>query len=303
MNAWTRILATLGSLLLVACQQHTERQGTAPAYSPDPPELTRVYTIGVHPLYNPQRLAEVFTPLTTYLNQRLPGSTFLLEASKDYADYNNKLRNNVFDFALPNPYQTILASVNGYRIIAKMAPDDDFRGILITRKDAPYELPQELRGTAISFPAPSAVAATMMPQWFLHEHGLKPHQDYRVQYVGSQESSILAVANGLVQAAATWPPPWRQFQADHPELAERLTLRWQTQPLPNNGFVARGTLPEAFVTRVQSALIGMHETRDGRDALSIMRTERFDAADRRTYEPVADFISRFENQLRPAEQP
>ena len=44
------------------------------------------------------------------------------------------------------------------------------------------------------------LAATMMPQYYLHTHGIDVNRDVETRYVGSQESSILNVLRGHVAA-------------------------------------------------------------------------------------------------------
>lgn len=295
-------LLVLGvAFLLSSCDQKEKAQGSQPHYSDAQSASAKVFVLGIHPLYNPQRLAEVFTPLADYLTRQLPSYHFIIEASKDYADYNQKLREGQFDFALPNPYQTLLAADHGYTIIAKVAPDDEFMGIILTPKTSALSDTASLKGKAISFPAPSAVAATMLPQWFLFSRGLKPHRDYEVQYVVSQESSILAVANGITQAGATWPPPWKQFQQDHPELAAKLVVTWKTQTLPNNGFVARNDIPDSIKQQVVHLLtqLGSHE--EGKRILSAMKFDGFEPADRDSYQSLVTFIDQFETNIRKTE--
>jgi len=59
-----------------------------------------------------------------------------LEASRNYPAYDKKLFAGHFHFALPNPYQTVTAQKNGYKIFGKMGDDDNFRGIILVRKDS-----------------------------------------------------------------------------------------------------------------------------------------------------------------------
>lgn len=88
-----------------------------------------------------------------------------------------------------------------------MGDDDNFRGIILVRKDSGIKSVKDLVGKNISYPAPTALAATMMPQWYLHIHGINIHTDITNSYVGSQESSIMNVFLGKSAAGATWPPP------------------------------------------------------------------------------------------------
>lgn len=284
---------------LMACQDQ-EHQAYRPAYSKTSSQVKEVFAFGVHPLHNPQRLHEVYDPLMDYINARLEAGVELrLEASRNYDAYDEKLLAGAFAFALPNPYQTVLASQAGYRIFGKMGNDADFRGIILVRKDSGIETPLDLKGRAVSFPAPTALAATMMPQYFLHEKGLRIPEDIEVRYVGSQESSIQNVYMGQVAAGATWPPPWRAFVKERPAVAAEVEVRWRTEPLPNNGLVVREDIAPDLTEKVAGMLFDLHNHAEGREILARMELERFEPASEATYAPVRSFLKRFDEEVRP----
>lgn len=270
-----------------------------PTFSETPTNSKTIYRFGIHPLHNPNRLHEIFEPVIELLNKKIPNVQFKLEASRSYAAYDNKLYAGEFHFALPNPFQTINSLKHGYTVFGKMADDKNFRGIILVRKDSNINEPQDLKGKTVSFPAPTALAATMMPQYYLQRHGLNVMQDIKIKYVGSQESSIMNVFLGNSSAAATWPPPWRALSKERPELAKALTIKWQTKPLPNNGLVARNDIPETLVEQVAKVLFNLHRKKGGQLILKRMQLSRFEPASNDTYKPVIDFVDKFHQQVRP----
>lgn len=307
-NQWICLARILSLLLLSiflfsACENETEPT-YHPAYSKTQATDVKQYIFGVHPLHNPKKLHEVYGPLVDYINSNLHAENVLirLEASRSYAVFDEKLYNGHFHFALPNPYQTIQSVDHGYEIFGKMANDDDFRGIILLRKDSPIKEVTDLRGKTVSYPAPTALAATMMPQMYLMERGLDVMKDINNVYVGSQESSMMSVYLRNSAAGATWPPPWRKFQEDRPDIARELYVKWQTDPLPSNGLVARKDVPDALRDKVASLLFSMQETPEGRAILERIPLSRFEPADNATYAPVYSFLERFESSVRKAEE-
>jgi phosphonate transport system substrate-binding protein len=286
--------------VLTSCSRAPEEDATAPQYGTSPsPQQTQEMVLAVHPLHNPQKLHEVFGPLIDHLNLKVPGIHFTLEASRDYAAYNAKLYNREFHFALPNPYQTINAMKHGYHVFAKMGNDRDFRGIIIVRKDSGIRAVSDLRGKAVSYPAPTALAACMMPQYFLQTQGLDVMRDIENRYVGSQESSIMNVFLNNTAAGATWPPPWRAFEKQYPDKAAQLEVIWETQPLINNSFMARDDIPPAIIDAVRKALLALGSHDKGRAILKRMETCCIDVADDSTYKPVEIFVEEFGRKVRP----
>jgi phosphonate transport system substrate-binding protein len=297
-TAWGTLL--LGTLLLAGCGGEPEPQA-GPQYAEAPARAAGVYRFAVHPLHNPEKLHTAYGPLVEYLNRQIPEAHFELEASRDYQAYEAKFRRRGPEFLLPNPWQTLEAIKVGYTVIAMAGDPEDFKGIFIVRKDSPVRAPADLKGKAVSYPSRTALAASMMPQWYLHEHGIDVNRDIQNRYVGSQESSILNALSGQVAAAATWPPPWRAFQKDRPGEAAQLKVIWETASLLNNSVMVRDDIPADLRERVRELLLGLRANPAGPAILSGMETARFNAANDDSYAPVRAFIARFEREVRPVE--
>lgn len=268
-------------------------------YSQESPFTKKTYTFGVHPLHNPQKLFEVYQPLVDYINSRLMEARIKLEASRNYAAYDEKLFNGYFDLALPNPYQTVVAAQKDYIIFGKMGDDENFRGIFIARKDSNITSVNDIKNKTVSYPAPTALAATMMPQYYLHENGIDINKDIKNSYVGSQESSIMNVYLKKSIVGSTWPPPWLAFVKDHPKVASELEIVWETKPLLNNALIARKDFPEDLLNQISDIVFTLHTHEKGKEILQRMELSKYEKADSRTYDEVNNFIKKFENEIRP----
>lgn len=260
-----------------------------------------VYRLAVHPLHNPSKLSEAYQPLIAYLNRKIPEAQFELEASRDYADYERKLRNREPELLIPNPWQTLVAIKAGYRVVAMAGDANDFKGIFIVREDSGIRSLKDFKGKSISYPSPTALAACIMPQYHMHRQGLDVNRDIVNVFVGSQESSILSVYLGQTQVGVTWPPPWRMFQRDYPAEAAKLRVIMETAPLINNSVMARDDVPSAMTARIRLVLLDLGQTAFEQDVLASMSMARFHPADDASYDTVRDFIAVFERQVRPVE--
>ena len=116
-NAVTLCMLALLFGTFLGCDRKPEvkgpRMGTRPQAAGVP-----VYHFAVHPLHNPGKLTQAYQPLVDYLNGRLQGARLVLEASRDYANFEEKYQARKPDFLLPNPWQTLQAMQAGYRVIA-----------------------------------------------------------------------------------------------------------------------------------------------------------------------------------------
>lgn len=296
-----KALLLAAGMLLTACGPEPTpipalRYTSEPAHDDAP-----VLRLAIHPLHNPRKLSEAYQPLIDYLNRRIQGVHIELEASRDYRTYERKFRAREPALLLPNPWQTLQAIKVGYQVIAMAGDAEDFRGIFIARKGSHIKTPSDLRGKVVSYPSRTALAAAIMPQYYLHTHGIDIDKDIQNEYVGSQESAIMNVYLGKAAAGATWPPPWRLFQKDHPAEAAQLELIWETPPLLNNSVMVRDDVPDALREQLQRLLTDLGRDPDGRAILAGMETARFHPANDASYRLVRAYIERFEREVRPVE--
>lgn len=103
-----RSLMRLGGILLLsggllACGERRAEVDPTPQYSRHGKVDTPVYVLAIHPLHNPARLFEVYGPLVDHLNRQIPAVTFVLEASRNYEEFERKLFLRQVAFALPIP--------------------------------------------------------------------------------------------------------------------------------------------------------------------------------------------------------
>jgi phosphonate transport system substrate-binding protein len=287
------------AIMLLPGVSSAQESGYQPGYSQKNTHSVTEYIIGIHPLHNPQRLMEVYGPIADYMNSHIPAARFKLEASRNYEEFEKKLYAGHFAFAMPNPYQTILSLKHGYRIFGKMGNDEVFRGIILLRKDSDIHEISDLKGKAVSYPAATALAATMMPQYYLHTHGIDVNRDIENRYVGSQESSIMNVLRGHVAAGATWSVPWTQFSTQYPDMANQLIVKWQTEPLLNNGWVVYKEIPKPLAEQFASLLFDLHKNEAGKIILNRLPISHFEPATNETYRPVLDFLKKFSETVRP----
>ncbi|MDH5423961.1 MAG: phosphate/phosphite/phosphonate ABC transporter substrate-binding protein [Gammaproteobacteria bacterium] len=288
---------------ITACDQSSQSQSSQTPQYGDSSTLDSkpVYRFAIHPLHNPRKLTEVYQPLINQLNAKIPSVHFQVEASRDYQAYEMKFRAREAEFLLPNPWQTLEAIKVGYSVIAMAGNAEDFKGIFVVRNDSGIKVPTDLKGKKVSCPSPTALAACIMPHQYLHNHGVNVQADIEKLYVGSQESSIMNTALGSVAAGATWPPPWRAFQKDHPEDAAKLKVIWETPHLLNNSVMVRKDVPANIRDQVKQILHDLHKTPAGQELLNGMETARFHPADDGTYDKVRQFVARFEKEVRPVE--
>jgi len=293
------------SVCFIQLNCNEEKNNEGPKYEAynvnSPGDSENIIRFAIYPLFNPVKMNTLYQPLISYLDEKLNDKRVILESSRDYSAYEEKIRSGKPDILLLNAWQTLIAMKNGYEVIVTAGDPKDSRGIFIARKDSLIKKPADLKGKVVTYPSMTAFAACIMPQTFLYRQGIDVNRDITNKYVGSQESSIMHVYIGESAAGVTWPPPWRAFQKDHPKEAAALKVVWETPSFINNSVMVRKDLPAALKKRVKYLLVHLHETNKGRDILSSMETAYFPVANNRTYDAVRTYIGVFEKNIRKVE--
>lgn len=298
MKYWVLLILVL---LLAGCGK-SQQTVYEPSFSTNTPTNIKEYVVGIHPLHNPQRLMEMYGPILEYINATLPDVHFRIEASRNYQDFEKKLYSGHFDFAMPNPYQTVLSLKHGYHVFGKMGDDNNFRGVILVRKDSGIRTVNDLKGKKVAYPSPTALASAMMNQYYLSAHGIDVNHDIETLYVGSQESTIMNVVRGHVAAGGTWVTPWLAFSVEHADQASQLEVKWQTESLPNNGWVVRQDVPAALASQFAAVLFGLNNSEQGRKILARLPISHFEPATDATYAPVRNFLIMFSRTVHQVEQ-
>lgn len=251
------------------------------------------YVFGIHPYTNPQDLFDAYAPIMRYLEQKLPGSRFEVEASRDYPDYEAKLAARRFHFSLPNPAQAVASFEHGYRVIAKMTPDEDFRGLFIARADDAPASPKELAGKTVCFTSATALAGTLQPLMWLHDQGVDV-KSLKIKYVGSQFSSILNAWSGEYDACGSTSRFFRTWSRNNPDKIRDIKLLWRTPSLPHNAVIARDDVPADVASKVARALAGLDKDPAVDQSQFRIDQQHFELADNGAYKPVVDFLRRYD---------
>ncbi len=286
------------SLFIIGCDDKNT-SGNNEIYSKVSNNHTKTYVFGIHPLLNSKKLFEVYQPMVDKINKSLENGTIKLESSVNYAAFNDKMIAGHFDFALPNPYQTIESLKYGYDVFGKMGDDQNFRGIILVRKDSGITKITDLIGKTVSYPAPTALAATMMPQYYLQTHGIDINKDIKNRYVGTHGSSIMNVYLGNSTASATYPLAWKSYIKENPDVAEKVKIQWQTEHLINNGLIVKKGTPSEVLDVFSKVTFNLHNYEDGKKILSFMEVSKYEKANNKTFEIVNVFLNKFKNTVRP----
>ena len=146
----------------------------------------------------------------------------------------------------------------------------------------------------------ATTAGFLFPMSLLRKAGISQSPaDYfdKAVFSGSHDASILAVFQGEVDMGASKNTIFQEYLDSHPEISDGLEVIAESSLVPSNGLGVRPGLPENTRRRLGEALLGMHETEDGRRALERFGAVRFIETSIEDYKPVIDMAEQADIDL------
>jgi len=235
-------------------------------------------TFGIVPQQAASKLARLWSPVLDYVS-RQSGIKIQFATAKDIPTFEQHLDAGEYDFAYMNPYHfTVFNRHPGYQAVVR-ARDKEIKGIIVVRKDSPIQSIEEFDQMTLAFPAPAAFAASILPRSELLSRGL----DFQSRYVSSHDSVYLAVAKGIYPAGGG---VIRTFKNIAPEIRDQLRVLWTSPGFTPHAIAAHPDVSAEALSAVQSALVAMEKSDEGKALLKRLNIRGFERAENKDWDDV-----------------
>jgi phosphonate transport system substrate-binding protein len=180
--------------------------------------------------------------------------------ANDYNGVIEAMRSGKIDVAYFGPFSYVLASqlanAEAFAIpVAKKSGKSSYNSIIISKKDKGLGTVPQLQGKTFAFVDPSSASGHLFPKAGLKAEGIDTDRYFsRVIFSGSHDASIMAVANGKVDAAAVADPIFQTAVAKGHVKAEDFQVIWRSKDIPESPMAWRRNLDEATKKKVAAAL-------------------------------------------------
>jgi phosphonate transport system substrate-binding protein len=212
------------------------------------------------------------------------------------SDYNatiEALRAKHIDVALLGPFSYVLATtqadVEAFAItVTAKTMQPGYHSIIITQKNSPINSLKDIKGRTYAFVDPGSTSGYMVPSAFFVRAGIVPEKDFKqVMYSGGHDASIVAVAQGKVEAASVADRILERAYSKG--LAERKNIKviWESDLIPNNPMLYRKDLSEGLKKKIRDAFYGFKNLPFG----EMGTVARFDPATDKTYDVIRQIAS------------
>ena len=293
----------LAPLLLIAvlgCQAETEYKRVdfsvvLPVAHPQSiPGDQKILRVAVAAMISPKETFIYYREMLDYLG-RHSGHSIQLIQRKTYDEVNALFPQGEVDLAFicTGPYA---ASRDKYGFEALATPQvrgqPFYQSYLIVSKDSPHQKLEDLKGRVFAFMDPDSNTGAMVPRFWLAEAGETPESFFsKTIFTYSHDNSIMAVAKGMVDAAAVDGHQWEYFERFSPAYTSKTRVIRKSQPFGGPPLVASGRLKDDVRSTIRELMLSMHSDPEGKRILDNLLIDRFVAPREEWYQSAGAMIA------------
>jgi phosphonate transport system substrate-binding protein len=268
---------------------------TVPIAQPEgQPISDNVLRVAVAAMISPKETFVYYQELLGYIGKN-SGFRVQLVQRKTYEEVNELFPKGQIDLAFicTGPFAASREKF-GFEALAtpQVRGQPFYQSYLIVPKDSPYQQLEDLKGRVFAFTDPDSNTGAMVPQFWLAQLGEIPESFFsKTIFTYSHDNSILAVAKGLVDAAAVDGHQWEYFERFSPTYTSKTRVIRKSQPFGSPPLVASARLKDEVRSKIQELVLSMHTDPDGRRILENLLIDRFVAPQEEWYEPARAMIA------------
>jgi phosphonate transport system substrate-binding protein len=248
--------------------------------------------VGIFPRRDAIVTANIFRPLTNYLEERLKRPVSL-ELSPNFDVFLERLQQRRYDLVHLNQFDYINAHETlDYDVLVQNEEfgEKTISGAIFARRDSGIERMGDLRGKTILFGGgPRAMMSYIVPTYLLGKAGLKTG-DYRETYAINPPNAVISTylknadAGGASEVAQRLPMVTKKIDVNE------LTVIAVSDPLPHLPWAVKKEMDEDLKTAIKALLLELKTTPKGKQILKQARLSAFNPVDDNDYDVHRDII-------------
>ena len=235
--AWAADCKNRGTLDTRYCDDDGDLVADTPTDSSqwlDPDVLIFSYT----PVEDPSVYENVFTEFMAYLSEKT-GKKVRWYGAESYAAQVEAMRSGRLHVAGISTGPTCFGvNLAGYVPFSIMSGPKGYgyKLQLITHKDSDIKAVTDLKGRNIAHVTPSSNSGNQAPRALFGKMGVTPDKDYKVNYSGKHDNSILGVANKDYDAAPVASSVLDRMADKGVVNRDDLRIIWESNPFPTTSY-------------------------------------------------------------------
>ncbi|MBB5143171.1 phosphonate transport system substrate-binding protein [Desulfovibrio intestinalis] len=234
--------------------------------------------VAVAPMMSPSDTFASYFRLLQYLGSQL-GMELEFVQRKTHAEVRELLHSNSIDMAFicSGPY-ALDTTDTGQNLLAMpvVQGESTYQSYVIVHASSQAKSLNDLSDKTFAFTDPDSNTGYLNPVFLLRQAGYAPESFFRSTiFTHSHDNSILAVARGLVDAAAVNSLVWDYSEARRPELTGKTKVLVKSGAFAIPPVVTSAGMDDSRRNKIRDILLHMHENPQGRAMLQELRIDRF----------------------------
>jgi len=249
---------------------------------------TGVLKVGIIPAEDARAVVRQSKDVMEQISKALNMKTEIFVGS-DYNATIEAMRASKVDVALMGAFGYVLATtqapVEAFAVtVTKKSNSPDYHSIIIARNDeTDLTSLDSLRGHTFAFVDPSSTSGSLMPKAAMMDNHIVPESDLKkVIYSGGHDASIIAVAEGKVDAASVADRIYANACEKKAVDCSKIKVIWTSPPIPNDPLFYRKAIADGMKKRIADAFYAIHDLTFGEMGV----VARFAPANDATYDIV-----------------
>jgi phosphonate transport system substrate-binding protein len=247
--------------------------------------------MGIFPRNKPADTTTLYTPMATYLTERL-GRKVMLVTARDFESFTTAVKEGRYDIVFYNQYQ-YLQSSKTYVVIAH---NQEFgksavAGALYVRKDSGITEVSQLRGRTIVFGGgKDAMLSYIAPRFLLMQAGLN-EGDFKSEFAVNPPNAVVALFLKQADAAGGGDILIDLAAVKKAVNTQDIRILASTEPLLFLPWAVKRTMPARLRESIQSSMVDLGNTEAGKAVLNAALTTGIAKAEDKDYDPHRRMIN------------
>jgi phosphonate transport system substrate-binding protein len=206
------------------------------------------------PTTDPSKAIREMQPLLDYLSQRT-GTKVEMTVPTNYAAVVEALVNDQVDVAHLGGFQASRRA--GVKPLAQRERDRNFHSLFVTQPASHIQSLADLEGHTFAFGDVNSTSGHLMPEYFMREAKVNPAVISKAIYTGGHDATLLAVANGKVDAGALDEAVFQRLTSSGKVDPQVVRVFYTTPPFFDYVWVARKGLDPALAKSVADSFLAL----------------------------------------------
>ena len=252
-----------------------------------PQTATTTLRVSMIPTTDPSKAIREMQPLIDYLSKKT-GAKVEMTIPTNYAAVVEALVNDQLDIAFLGGFTYVQASRRaGVKPLVQRDRDREFHSKFVTQPSSPIQSLADLKGRSFAFGDVNSTSGHLMPEYFMRQAAVDPQVIAKAIYTGGHDATLLAVANGKIDAGALDEAVFQRLTTTGKVDPAKVRVFWTTPPFFDYVWVARKGLDTKLSGAVADAFLALNDADpQQKQILDALSAKKYVTADDASYDKL-----------------